>query len=610
MSKPFIMQKKIYLAIFIIMPYCLIAQPATKPNVLQEPHIRAAAKKTPILTAEKINIPTPLSITDTTLFPVISSVNPEPKIELYYLKEFENFKDTATLNYKEALTEFEPKVPMPFQIKFGFDANNGDRSAPLDNSIGYSGNGFLISISNSYIEYYQNSVLKYRNTLSSFINHEIPNPCDPKAYFDPTSNKFILFLQRCDHAYNKSEILIAFSKTDNPFDGWNFYKLSGNPLNRPNHWFDYPKIGITQDGLFISGNIFIGSNQFSQTVVYQIDKERGYAGIQLSYRVWYDIAEAPFTVMPVNYAYNNVYGKGIYLLSTTWQNNATHIKLYDIEGDIYDDLADMNYYKVPTTPYRFFAKAVQLNLSLDNGDIRIQDAILSGGKIYYVFTSGNDRNFSRVNFNVLDVPHLVNKSILIGDKLNMSYAYPSLHILSEEHETSTVLIQYNSTSNESYPDIRCKTCDENLNCSQELVIKAGESTINNYDRWGDYSTVAKDQSRKYQLWLSSCYGKNRTRQTYIANLVSFNEPLVAIDTIIAKQRFSSTEINFNLKTASEIQVMLKSDSGTTNIFEGKAPKGENLFEIFTHELKKGNYTIEVINKNSKQKINSVAIKTQ
>ncbi|MDO1449180.1 hypothetical protein Q0590_23085 [Rhodocytophaga aerolata] len=601
------------------------SQVITKPVIGQQPQIQNAAKKTGILTANRVIIPTTISGIDTIFSPVVTSVNPTPNVEPH-IEVFEAYKDTAKLVYNQNEIEFEPRIPIPFIIKQGFDGSINDSSPPLDNTIACSSsasNNFVVSVTNNCIEYYRDDspAFKFKKDLRSFINYVISYPCDPKVFFDPLANRFILFMQKCgDPIHINSEILIAFSISDNPLDGWNFYKISGNPLNKQNHWFDYPKLGITRDGLFISGNIFIGQNGsggFAQTVVYQIDKNLGFNGQQLKYRVWYDINDTPVTIMPVSYAYNNTYDQGAFLLSTTFQRNADYIKLYDITGDIYNNATTMNFYKVPVldingnpTTYGFFAKAVQINTPIDNGDIRIQDAILSRNKIYYVFTSGNDRNFSRINFNILDIPTLQNKSILIGDKSNVSYAYPSLHMFSDENESTTVMIQYNGTSNQSYPDIRCKTCDDNFNCSQEAIIKTGESIINGYDRWGDYSCVSKKQNLKNNLWLSSSYGKNQERQTYISNIVSFTQPAIPADTILANQLYSPATVNFSLASEANIQVLLKTAEKTQIIFDGKAAKGENQFQINTKELPEGNYTIEVVRKNLNRKLNSTTFESK
>jgi hypothetical protein len=591
--------------LFLVAMPCF-AQIVTKSGIGRPADINMAAKKTAIVSANRINVPLALNSDDTTLFPIVVAVHPVPKVELSLSKELERYKDTARLSYTDEIPGFEPRIPAPFQIRKGFDASIGDHSAPLDNTIACSNNNFVVSTSNSFIEYYQNSSLKFKSDLSSFINYAIASPCDPKVVFDPTVNRFILFMQKCGDAIHiKSEILLAFSVSDNPLDGWNFYKLSGNPLNKTDNWFDYPKMGLTKDGLFISGNVFIGkkgSGGLDQTIVYQIDKDLGYSGQPLKYRVWYDIADKPFTIMPVSYAYNNTYGPGAFLVATTWQNNASYIKLYDITGDIYNESAAMNFYKVKTSPYNFFAESVQINQPIDNGDLRIQDAILGGQKIYYTFTSGDERNFSRVNFNVLDVPSLSNESKLLGDRVNTSYCYPSLHMLSDEGENPTVLIQYNGTSNTAYPDIRCKACDANLDCSKEIVIKAGESTINNYDRWGDYSGVAKNHVNRRQLWLSSSYGKNYSRQTYVSNIVSFDEPSIPMDSLGSGPIYSLSSIDFTANKQTDIKVVLKSDGILKTIYEGKAEKGENIFEFQTANLDEGKYSVDIFTKDSNKLI--------
>ena len=113
----------------------------------------------------------------------------------------------------------------------------------------------------------------------------------PKIYFDPFRKRFIVFAQSCDRQYNNSNIVLGFSHSNIPSDGWNFYriKVSGAPFGI-NQWFDYPKLGISTDGVFISGNIFQNNggenNDFIQSIVYQIDKDLGYEGKEVNYRLW------------------------------------------------------------------------------------------------------------------------------------------------------------------------------------------------------------------------------------------------------------------------------------------------------------------------------------
>lgn len=493
----------------------------SKPSSLVIPAKEFAASKTALLKAQKLDIPNKFSLKDSLnilIRPRGSKMIPKE----FYQKEFKKYKDTAKLKYSdESSINRLPNMTSSYVKRFGFDANREFNWAPSDNSIAVSEDNNVISITNDYIELFVGQEFSMRQDLESFIDFESPSPCDPLVYYDREYKRFILFLQRCDKNYKQSEILVAFSKTNNPIDGWNFYKLTGNPLNKKKHWFDYPKIGVTTEGLFISGNIFKGAKDFDQTVVYQIDKHSGFAGKEVNFRVWHDIFDYPTTLKPVGNAFHDDLLGGIYIIGVTASRDATYNKLYEILGSIYDDSATMNFYEIPIQGHNYFAEATQIGGAIDNGDMRIQDAILNDKHIYYTYTSGDSRNFSRVNFNVLNVESLANRSILLGEKLNGSYAYPSLHFLSNEFETPILLIQYNGASYQTFPSIYCVTCDLNLVCGKEQLIKKGSSTIISSDtaRWGDYSTIARSPSEENSLWLASSYGKNRKRQTYISNII-------------------------------------------------------------------------------------------
>ena len=125
---------------------------------------------------------------------------------------------------------------------------------------------------------------------------------------------------------------------------------------------------------------------------------------------------------------------------------------------------------------------------------------------------------------MLDLATLTNRSKLLGDNPNSSYAYPSVMLISEKGEQLNIAVQYNSASNKSYPDIRYKICDETLNCSGEIVIRKGDNIIGGYERWGDYSSIAKDHSAKNNVWMTSGHA-NRAgiRQTCITNLAPMDE---------------------------------------------------------------------------------------
>lgn len=560
-----------------------------KPKILKPASSENAATRTEILTVPRLAL---LPLSAEIGFPITTPAEPFVKKEIPLSEAFEEFKRNFDLKYL-AEPEIVPTSSLPrISVNFALDANKGDFSAPLDNTIAVSNDGNVITVTNGIIEFYDLAgALTYRNTLSGFLANSIKGPCDPKVIFDPVEKKFIFFAQRCREQSVKSEILLAYSTTSDPGKPWNVYVLPGNPLNQTGHWFDYPKIGISREGIFLSGNVFDSSNKFVQTVVYQVERNAGYKGTPLRYLVWHNIVDQPFTLQPATYGFDDLNTDGIFLVGTTWRNGADYIKLYDITGGL-SSSPSMKFYTVPTRPYFFFVGARQLGEKpIDNGDLRIQDAVLLDDKIVFVFSSGIEATrFSRVNLNVLHVPTLTNNSMLLGDNVNSSYAYPSVHVLSNKGEQDLLAVLFNASSRDSFPDIRLKTCDASLACSQELKLKNGESTIDGFDRWGDYSGIAKNKVKKSQLWLTSSYGKNNTRQSYISNIGLSDEQIPTLGKSI---EIPVERLRFRVDAEIKLKVRVRRDGKEIASYDQTATVGENIFQVVTQNFPKGIYQIEI-----------------
>jgi hypothetical protein len=71
-----------------------------------------------------------------------------------------------------------------------------------------------------------------------------------------------------------------------------FYKLNGNSF-KDSTWSDYPIIAVSGSDLFITFNQVRDNVSwtvgFKQSVIWQIDKQRGYDGDTLQYTLWSDI---------------------------------------------------------------------------------------------------------------------------------------------------------------------------------------------------------------------------------------------------------------------------------------------------------------------------------
>ena len=103
---------------------------------------------------------------------------------------------------------------------------------------------------------------------------------DPKVIYDKDYDRFVLvFLKNTVPA--TSEIIVGFSKTNNPIDGWHVYKLPGNPLSN-NRWTDFPSIALTDSSLFITGNLIVPNVSwqvgFDGSVLWEMKKNLGFNG--------------------------------------------------------------------------------------------------------------------------------------------------------------------------------------------------------------------------------------------------------------------------------------------------------------------------------------------
>nr|MDQ3071728.1 hypothetical protein [Bacteroidota bacterium] len=295
------------------------------------------------------------------------------------------------------------EVATPVLNKSFYGATDS-RYNPPDNSVAVSNAGLVLSVMNSNLRLYKTSgqVLTVR-FFSDIFAEEFPSLTgkmfDPRVLYDPIADRFIMVLLH-SNTYSTSNVMVLFSKTNDPRDGWNMYALKGDVLNSSS-WFDFPAIGISKNELYITGNLFTNTNQFVQSVILQISKTDGYAAASnLRYRHWSNIYDATggksFSLVPASYGISGSYGPGIYLVSNTIGGNSNFVTLYEITDDLTAQDEKLNVYKV-TNPFTYIPPrnspqkgSTQLLNPLDN---RIHGAFFIGNSIHYVYnTKGKTYN--------------------------------------------------------------------------------------------------------------------------------------------------------------------------------------------------------------------------
>ncbi|HZG00776.1 MAG TPA: hypothetical protein VEY71_07225, partial [Chitinophagales bacterium] len=136
------------------------------------------------------------------------------KVGFEYVQELKNtYGDKRMMEVPSLKTE-ETNVITPV-IGQQFDTNNFDGSYPPDNTIAVSNNGWIVSVTNSSVRYYDAAgAFKGSKSFETFADDDALTSIlyDPKILYDSGSDRFFLtFL----HGYTSatSDVLVFFSKT-------------------------------------------------------------------------------------------------------------------------------------------------------------------------------------------------------------------------------------------------------------------------------------------------------------------------------------------------------------------------------------------------------------
>lgn len=489
-----------------------------------------------------------------------------------------------------------------------------DAACPNDNTIAISKAGRIISMMNEYVGIYTTQGNKLNNySLSDFFNGLLPNSlCDPKVLYDPVADRFFMYIQECND--DPQYIAFGFSQSNNPNGFWNIYLFNSDALG-DGSWTDYPKVAINDSEIFISVNLFgRGSGgSYKQSVVYQLDKAKGYAGDNLPYKIWTGFQSG--TILPIRSGANGLYGPGIYAVQGR-AGGADYFYLYDITGSLYDPNARLISMKIPTDPYEPSGNAYQLGTTvrLDIGDCRFQDGYYQSGLIHFVF-SADDQGYSGIRYHRLDPVKMDgNNYKLVSSSDLRDYCYPSIEPFSSGTNKSSV-VHFTSSGENHYPDIRAKHYYDDFDSDPSIRVKVGPgphtkcySSSRNSARWGDYTGSARHYGKTNPtIWIAGSVGNNTSGSwwTYIAELYSSptateQEKLEKAATIFPNPADQRVSIELPVNNQTPVFFELHDDQGIliSSMYQGILFPGDNKFSFNTSTLQNGIYylTLKSINK--------------
>lgn len=431
-----------------------------------------------------------------------------------------------------------------------------DTGTPPDNDMAISDNGYIVSVVNSSISYLNvdgTAILSdfpFTNLVSGL---NVSNFLfDPKVIYDPVEDRFILVIL-AGSSPGSSTVVVGFSVSENPSDGWNFYTFNGDVF--AGNWFDFPNVGISAHDVVITGNLFSANDQYQQALVMQIDKSDGYAGVDVDWEYFNNVLNGvgnnAFTIVPAPHGFDDEYGPGMFMVSNnSFQGN--RIYFYELTDSVNADQNVINVFTISTPFYDAPGNALQLNNSsrIGTGDCRIKNAYYANGKVVFGFGYDGSGGYSAVRVHRLDVSSLsiqtANHSISQND-----IGYPTVIPFGLDSLEEDVMVGYLQTSSSIYPQIGAVSLGDDNIFGPSIVVKTGESPITSLgsnfgdtQRWGDYSGGGRRHNATYRsVWYVGCYGQTNDYGNWIVELSDAPNGLAPVGDFEGSPRVGEVPVN-------------------------------------------------------------------
>jgi hypothetical protein len=575
--------------------------------------------------------PNPSKISKDWMFEIQNVEDPFQGNSTYrgYLEEVKK-KMEAKYSNKSFVSTYQSKLPYytvdtPI-VTYAMEGNKYSASVPNDNTMAISNDGIVVAAINTNIIFYDtktDSLLKtislaaFSDTLSNISTHQY----DPKAIYDYQNDRFILVFLAGASTDATSNIIVAFSSTNNPMDEWYLYALAGNPL-LDDSWSDFPAIAMSENELFITINLLKkggGSWQtlFKQSVIWQMSKTEGYQGDSITPGL---ISDINFNQNPIRNIHPVVggsafYGPELYFLS---QRN------FDIQNDTFFLLKTTDVISSPNhqleiqaltsdQAYGMPPNAMQTNNKrLATNDSRVLGAFYQNNHIQFVGNTVDTLTGHASFYHGLLFPDHLSEKIhlnILTDTL-LEFGYPNISYCGTNARSMHSMISFNYTSLKTYPGFAAMFFEGNDLYSKPIFLKKGNSPIYilvGTQRWGDYSASQPRYNKPGEVWVVGTFGKliNSTR-AYGTWITAINSQVTDIPVLADSQPILSSlypnptinqklSIDFVVEQDKLITISIFDNTGKhlSDLYHAWAKQGRSILSFSTLNLASGLYFLSV-----------------
>jgi hypothetical protein len=472
--------------------------------------------------------------------------------------------------------------PLPPIVQTNFEGNRGIiycgfSTGPTcwmsESDIAISNAGKIVSVSNNWINYYnENGTLLFSDTLYHFGHGTI----DPRVLYDPKSDRFIFSALSglTDHVsyLDITEMVVGFSKTNNPMNGWNIYKIPFTDFN-DNSSGDYPQIAVSDSELIVTISYFASSPSLKHAELIQMDKFAGYSGASFINSQRY---EAPFsgsvkgTLMPARGG-STSHGTNMYfLMADETGNNSNKYVLYELTNTLSSGLAVLSSYGIFYTnlPYSGCGTSYQpgglevVDQSAPKDDY-IANAFYENGIIQFCQIANANGKASPYIGRITGIPNALSCTAKAVSSPNLYLSFPSIAYAGNSSMDNSAIVGMQHSGTTTFPGLTAVYINSNFDISPLVTVKNGNDTLNYY--WGDYSGICRRFNHPGECWFEGQYGSlTADKANWIAKLKApatcsgriANSNIANSILIIPNPISNSTTISFSLSQSQKVSLKI------------------------------------------------------
>jgi len=338
---------------------------------------------------------------------------------------------------------------------------------------------------------------------------------DPKALYDQHASRWVLLAVAFAQNPNRSVFLLSVSVSADPMGQWHNYMLDAmvDGRTRTNNWADYPALGVDNQALYLTANMFAFGGNFQYAKIRVVPKAGPYAGQAAPFFDFVRMKNADntlaFTVQP-----SHTFGapQVEYLVNTLFpQGNA--VTLWRITNPGAPVLTRA---QVPISAYSLPPNADQSGgvPPLNSGDVRILHAVFRGDSLWAAFnTTRNWGAGNRASVHWIQLRAAANTLVQEGvyGTRDAHYFYPAL---CPDNNGNLVMVFSRSGTAEfgSIGYTGRRSTDPPGSLQPSTLLKAGVAHYQALDsggrnRWGDYNGIAADPANARTIWVYSEYAQ-------------------------------------------------------------------------------------------------------